>query len=130
MILPAVSINQPWPYAILYLGKDVENRTWNFPRKYLGKTVLMHASLAFDHNGYRWLVERGYSLPVCEHDFPTGGIVGSMTFSRNIVPGPRSPWAEPGRHWWPIASARPLKFFPCKGKLGFFIVDYPYEVAS
>jgi hypothetical protein len=127
MILPAISIKQPWAYAILHFGKDVENRTWDLPRKFLGKTVLVHAGKRFDDDGYSHLVLQGYSLPPFSV-FNTGGIVGMLTFSSHRTPAPRSPWAEPGLHWWPIASAMWLKYFACKGSLGFFNVDYPYEV--
>jgi hypothetical protein len=127
MISPAISIKQPWAWAILNLGKDVENRTWDLPCKFRGATVLLHTGKSLDRAGYRWLVEQGFALP---HDveLPVGGIVGALTFKRHIIPGPRSPWAEPGMHWWPIASAWPLEYFPCKGSLGFFTVDYPHEV--
>lgn len=43
MILPALSIRQPWA-ALITLGlKDVENRSWRCPDKYIGRQVLLHA---------------------------------------------------------------------------------------
>jgi hypothetical protein len=125
MIYYAISIQQPWPYAILYLNKDVENRTWDLPCKFYGATVLIHAGQSYDSDGHRWIIKHGYALPPCR----VGGIVGAFTFSRQVKPGPRSQWAEPGMHWWPIESSWPLKFFLCKGRPSFFKVDYPYEVS-
>ena len=130
MILPAISIRQPWAYAILHLGKDVENRTWDLPSKYRGARVLIHAGKEFDHNGYIWLVVRDYALPVHARDFPTGGIVGELTFKDSVAPGPRSLWAESGLRWWHIDCAKPLPFFSCEGRLGFFTVDYPCEAVN
>ena len=131
MIYPAISIKQPWAYAIMHLGKDVENRTWDLPRKFIGKTVLIHAGKKIDKAGLDYLdqftVRGGLFTP---KDISLGGIVGALTFSAHIIPGPRSSWAEPGLHWWRISSSRPLPFFPCKGSLGFFEVDYPHEVTE
>ena len=43
MTLPAISIRQPWAWAILYAGKDVENRTWQLPERFWGQDILLHA---------------------------------------------------------------------------------------
>ena len=40
----AFSIRQPWAWATLHAGKDVENRSWPLPRKMVGRRVLIHAS--------------------------------------------------------------------------------------
>jgi hypothetical protein len=129
VIYNAISIKQPWAHAILHFGKDVENRTWDLPRKFFGKTVLIHAGKRFDDAAYLHFKNQRYPMPPFSA-LRTGGIVGELTFSAHITPGPRSPWAEPGMHWWHISSARPLSYFPCKGSLGFFTVDYPHEVPS
>lgn len=39
-------------------------------------------------------------------------------------------WAEVYKAHWIIEKAAPLPFFACKGRLGFFTVDYPYEVRN
>jgi len=46
----ALSIQQPWAWAIIHGGKDVENRTW--PTKFRGR-FLVHASRKFDWEGFR-----------------------------------------------------------------------------
>jgi lambda repressor-like predicted transcriptional regulator len=40
----AISIRQPWAYAILNLGKNVENRTWLPPQRVIGKRIAIHVS--------------------------------------------------------------------------------------
>lgn len=40
----ALSIKQPWAYLIAAGIKDIENRTWKCPQKYIGERVLIHAS--------------------------------------------------------------------------------------
>lgn len=42
--MKAISIKQPWAYLIVYGIKDIENRTWACPKKYIGQRVLIHSS--------------------------------------------------------------------------------------
>lgn len=147
MILPAISIRQPWAHRILHMAKDVENRTWPCPRQYIGQRVLIHAGLSTDGNVQdctpeqqkallraicadtrpRHLVEGMVPLP--EGNAHKGGIVGIVTIT-GCVQDCASPWAEPGVFHWLLAEAKPLPFHPCKGRLGFFQVDYPHEVPA
>lgn len=43
-IMKAITIKQPWASLIVHGIKDIENRTWTCPKKYLGQRVLVHAS--------------------------------------------------------------------------------------
>ncbi len=40
----ALSVQQPWAWAILHAGKDIENRTWAPPRHIIGRRIWIHAS--------------------------------------------------------------------------------------
>ena len=42
--MKAISIKQPWASLIAHGIKDIENRTWKCPQKYIGQRVLIHAS--------------------------------------------------------------------------------------
>lgn len=43
--MKALSIRQPWAWAILHAGKRVENREWKAPpRSMIGQTFLIHAA--------------------------------------------------------------------------------------
>lgn len=39
----ALTILQPWAYAIRHLGKDIENRMWTPPAKLIGERFCIHA---------------------------------------------------------------------------------------
>jgi len=39
----ALTLHRPWPAAILYLGKRVENRTWRPPAVLVGQAIAIHA---------------------------------------------------------------------------------------
>ena len=130
MILPAISIRQPWAWAILHAGKDVENRTWDLPRKFIGRPILIHAGKRIYQEDVTHLLHLGLSVPI-DGDLKRGGIVGVTVFS-GCGYDSNSLWADMGMCNWRIDTSRTrtLPFIPCFGRLGFFSVDYPYEVAQ
>jgi len=123
MILPAISIRQPWAWAILHAGKDVENRSWPLPKKYIAREILIHVGKQIDKEAVINFLEYGLEVP---RQLCTGGIVGALMFSG--FPSTENTWAETHAFHWHILQTRPLPFFPCRGRLGFFEVDYPHEV--
>lgn len=125
MILPVISIMQPWPHAIFHLGKDVENRSWRLPPQYDGVPVLIHAGKKLDKAGCLYLEqEAGVTIP---NGLQRGGIVGFAVFSLQCGQRRLSDWAA-GLHNWPIMTSGELTFHPCKGSLGFFRVNYPHTL--
>ena len=42
--MKVLSVKQPWAYLICCGIKDIENRTWKCPQKYIGQRVWIHAS--------------------------------------------------------------------------------------
>lgn len=42
--MKALSYKQPWALLVALNIKDVENRTWKCPEKYIGERILIHAS--------------------------------------------------------------------------------------
>jgi hypothetical protein len=118
----ALSIREPWIYAILHLRKNVENRTW--PTKVRGR-ILLHASKQFDYDGYRWIEnEMGYILP--EKDmFELGGIVGSVEITDCIKyhdSGKKIPSWFFGPYGFILKDPELINFILYKGQLGFFEV--------
>lgn len=119
--MKALSILQPWAYAILHLRKDVENRTWrtNFRGRFL-----IHTGKGFDVDGYDWLnslriIALGIELPKRD-EFPRGGIVGSSVI-RDCVQTSESPWFF-GPYGFVLQGAKPMSFIPYRGERGWFDV--------
>lgn len=113
----AISLKQPWAWAMLYAGKDVENRRW--PTRFRG-LVVIHASLTWDDEGEDWLRARGYQPPA---ELPRGAFVGTM---RIVGCGHIddlewfSLWAF-GPYCFRVEDARPLPSpIPAKGRLGIY----------
>jgi hypothetical protein len=117
----ALSLRQPWLYAILHLGKDIENRTWR--SRYRGR-VILHASRTMDEAGVKYLRERGFYVPEA---LPMGAYVGEVTITDC------RPLAECDSRWafgpWCYLLERPVAYdtpIPGRGRLGFYPV--PDEV--
>lgn len=133
MILPALSIRQPYAWLVANGHKDVENRTWkpfNPGMKFRGR-FLIHAGKQFFpafKRGELWvgpLLEVGIALPK-HNDMQRGGVVGIAEVV-DVVAGDEacaSPWYF-GPVGLVICNAKPLPFFPCDGQLGFFKISVP-----
>ncbi len=120
--MKSLSIQQPWCWAILN-GKPVENRSW--PTRHTGP-FLIHASKTFDHYGYSWLLDHRELLTANvppRDDFQMGGVVGKSNIIDCVSYHPSpfffGPWG------FVLRDSEPLPFFPCKGKLNFFELEYP-----
>lgn len=130
--IKCLSVRQPWAFAIIHLGKPVENRKW--PTKIRGR-VLIHASRAPVQDSdmdavYEFAAREISSLQdECEEtgdgfylrDVPDyGGIVGSVEIVDCVTELP-SPWFC-GPYGFLLRNPRPLPFTPLRGQLGFFDV--------
>lgn len=134
----ALSVRAPWSHALAMGWKDIENRRWRKPNpglKFRGP-VCIHASCHMTREEYehtRATVQAiGYDIPAA-HELRRGGIVGVATIV-DIVKDHKSPWFF-GPIGLVIADARPVKFVPAAGALGFFQwkeadQDYPPKPAK
>lgn len=123
----ALSIRQPWAWAILHAGKDIENRDW--PTRIRGE-VCIHASQGMTRNEYEDCLDTMHAISR-ERPFPPGlalpefdgllrgGIVGTAEIVGCVTVG-ASPWFF-GKHGFVLRNAKPvMDFVPVKGALGFF----------
>lgn len=122
---PAISIRQPWVWAILFAGKRIENR----PRawRYRGP-ILLHASAGMTKAEYKAFADF-YEYEINEGDPPPrpafddlqrGGIVGRATVV-DCITASKDPWFF-GPFGLVLDKVEPLPFVPFKGALGLFDV--------
>jgi len=132
----ALSIRQPWAYAILHLGKDVENRDW-FRKFMIGETFAIHASASMTAGefeaAYHFIKERigpetAEKLPMFAKEFVRGAIIGTARITHVISAEkvkkglPVSKWFV-GEYGLVFDQVRPLpEPIPCAGKLMFWEV--------
>lgn len=97
--MKAISIKQPWASLIVHGIKDIENRTWMCPQKYIGKRVLIHASKERDKREKPLLTDKQYELAGDVSGYGThifgdrGAIIGSVKIVSCVQNHP-SVWAE------------------------------------
>ena len=122
--MKALSIRQPWAWLIVNNFKTIENRDWRYQPKFRGR-FLVHAGKRFGgpHRPDEW------EWPDIEPpaSFDMGGIRGiaelvDVVTRKQVHRGSRVGLGLV------LRNARPLKFYPCKGMLGFFDVDYPHRI--
>lgn len=126
--MKAISIKQPCASLIAHGIKDIENRTWSCPKKYIGQRVLIHASSSkpvfrYSFNQYDIIRKSSQSLIYnCMYNgFPKGAIIGSVVIADCVQNHP-SVWAKKGVWNWVLKDAvlfdKPIR--DVKGKLGFW----------
>lgn len=136
-----LSVKQPWASLICSGIKDIENRTWKCPQKYIGQMVLIHAGKTIDNNAVDKIAVFNGALAqllqngIYKNEFPLGSIIGIVEIVGCRVDS-QSIWAEYSRGWisdpkviyhWvlanPICFDKPI--LNVKGKLGFWDYESP-----
>lgn len=130
----ALTVRQPWAWAIVHGGKNVENRTRNIAGGYRGP-VAIHAGLQADEPALRDLPARPPEWVTAPRVFYYGvflGVVDLVDVHHQVGSGARndccdSPWADAWYHGrgslvhLVLANPRPLpEPIPCRGRLGLW----------
>ena len=128
--MKALSLWQPWAFAVIFLGKPIENRNWRFPPSYRGPLAI-HASLhkPTAHEIYACLgmyraaereagrePDKDLEAEACVAK--RGGIVGVVDMV-GVVTESDSPWYT-GSLGFVFENPRPVPFQRCRGRQGFF----------
>lgn len=131
--MKALTVRQPWAWAIMHAQKDFENRTWKLPEKYVGETIAIHAAKGLTKR--EWMDSSIYihsftGIEIPEFDSPelvrsaivgTARLVACVKFSFSL-------WFE-GPFGWQLADVKKLDVpIPCKGSLSFWTV--PEEIVQ
>jgi hypothetical protein len=125
----AISIRQPWAWAVVHAGKDVENRSEAAVRvmaKVVGERIFIHASRSFNRCDFEEALDFIESLgvaPQAPEALEMGGVIGSAKIE-SIVASSGSPWFF-GPRALRFVDPRPLPFFAVKGQLNLFYVTPP-----
>jgi hypothetical protein len=120
MPLQAVSLQQPWAWAIFHAGKDVENRSW--ATDFRGQ-LAVHASKKYDREGHAWMEARGFKVP---DNLPRGCLVGVIELL-DCVREASSPWAIAGQNHLVVGNPVEWKPIPYRGQLGIFSIELPVK---
>ena len=118
----ALTLKNPWPFAITDLGKRVENRTWDAPP--FVDTLFIHSGKGWDKNlptrifgGADANAPRSAIVAIAQLAYCCDASVG-----RDRVVCACGEWAAAGQYHWRLADeltvlASPV---PCRGALGLW----------
>jgi ASCH domain len=118
----ALSVRQPWAWAIIYGGKDIENRNWRAHCLIRRRgRIAIHSPQCMPKLEYesarKFMLLLGIECPA-PLDLPRGGIIGSVEIV-DVVTASKSPWFA-GRYGFVLKDPRPHPFIWSLGAFGFF----------
>lgn len=122
--LPSItlSVRQPWAWAIIHAGKDIENRSAPAARHLSHRgPICIHASLGMTRSEYDWAAEFMAGIGVTCPDpaeLLRGGIIGTVKVT-DIIKASESRWFF-GPRGLQLIDPNPVEFIPCAGRLGYF----------
>lgn len=127
----AISVRQPWAWAIIYAGKDIENRSWGpmniSRRQHIRGRVCIHAAKGMTKAEYAdgaGFIERVTGKPCPRADeLVRGAIIGTVVVKDGINernPAAKSPWFM-GPYGLVLQDPQPI-LVPVRvnGELGWF----------
>jgi len=124
----ALSVRQPWAWAIVFAGKDIENRSWSCyssNRRFRGRCAI-HASAGMTRYEYteasEFMASVGITCP-SPAELARGAIIGTVEVIDGITK--RAPAASSRWFFGPfglvLRDPEPLSEpLPVSGQLGFF----------
>lgn len=118
-----MSVRQPWAWAIIHGGKEIENRSLGSIRA--GRMgpgeICVHAASGMKEDEYRYahwrLQKHGVQCPRPDA-LIRGGIIGTVEVT-GIVTQSESEWFG-GEAGLVLANPQPVEPFPATGALGYF----------
>lgn len=123
--MKALTVKNPWAWAIIHGGKDVENRSR--PTKHRGQ-LYIHAGKGWSQEGIQFLRRRGTNAASGFTD--AGKVIGTVDVidchhsddcNADTELAACTEWALPDHYHWVLANPRPLATpFPETGKLGLW----------
>lgn len=141
--MKALTIKQPWAWAIVNGTKRVENRTWKPPFDIIGQRIAIHTSARIEKAELLAYTELGAWLEPTVNTLPVGCIVcTAIVVGYSVMEGNRlvqqskgaqgyNPYTDPwfcGPVGWLLADVRKVAPLPCKGALGLW--DMPAEMVE
>jgi hypothetical protein len=141
--LKAISIRQPWAWAVIHGGKDIENRGIAAVRQMqsaIGQRIYVHAGTKVcSASNFEEIADFMRSIgvkPPDKEELRYGGVIGSVFVEDAVFPTRRkgvcvigdtdktlkSPWYG-GDMGFLFRDPKPCRFIPARGQLGLFTVN-------
>lgn len=125
----ALTIQQPWAWAITHGTKRIENRTWTTQHR--GRLAIRTGQRidrdALDDMRIRAAIRDRGQQP----DYVLGAVIAvAQLVAIHSCTGRCSVWSAHGQHHWQLTDVRPLaEPVPCKGRLGLWPLSAEVDAA-
>lgn len=124
--MKALTVHQPWGWAMFHAGKDVENRTWLPPKKLLGELLAIHAGQKYSEQAAEWIrTTFGIDVPGPK-DVRLGAVIGTVRVAGvandllAVPPRGRSRHYFFGPFGWLLEDPVEVTPFRCPGAQGLW----------
>ncbi len=124
---PAVkvlTIRQPWAWAVIYGGKDVENRRWRTTYRGL---LLIHAGKNADpdpeaYPRLLWTMADPEAFAQPKQAWEAREAIIGFVYLADVLTDSPSPWATAGLYHWAFEFPAPVDpLVPCRGRPGLWV---------
>lgn len=115
--LRCLTLHRPWGQCFIHLGKDVENRPWVPPPRYIGALVALHEGKHFNREGAIWIAHR-FGRTFASKDVPDSRIIAVGRLTGHVTTS-ESPWFV-GPYGWTFEDLRAIEPIACTGALGLW----------
>lgn len=153
----ALSLKQPWLFAIFELGKRIENRVWDTTHR---GPIWLHASSSFSHKylveAYEWMTPRGLGSLFARPMWPgidaadRGGVCGYAEIEGVLAPDGKQGelglqrfredfpgqaeemlrWKMSAQFGFVLKNVRRFPLIPCPGRQRWFYLPPEVERAA
>lgn len=128
LIVYALTVWQPWAWAIVSGQKDVENRSWRPTDAFIGERIGIHAGKHRGTKLERLAIQNSLATLIGREAIPTelefGAMIGSVAID-GFTQSSDSPWASehPGTWHWELSDPQPIAPVPCNGRQGLWQIS-------
>jgi hypothetical protein len=82
-MIPALTLRQPWAFAVTDLDKLVENRDFRPSHRFIGGPLAIHAGKTIETDDILELRRRGHQVPLA-HELVLGAVVAVVTLRGTV----------------------------------------------
>jgi hypothetical protein len=124
----AITLRQPWAFAVMMGAKAIENRTWNTSHR---GPLVIHAGRSVEHHLVDDVLARVAAARHLQHgrvrqlwrDYCVSGFVATATL-HGVTRESEDPWFA-GPYGWLLKDLRPIRPVQARGRQGIFLLTQP-----
>lgn len=128
-MLRALTLIQPWAWAVAHAGKAIENRTWPPPKWLVGQRLAIHAGMKWDEDAVAFIEDVSGRAPPAERTHgaivaiaKVAGVLEDCDVDRGGARRSANLEWFAGPCGWLLEDVVAIEPLPCKGAQGLWPV--------